>query len=100
MGDRNVGDKVSVSIFNRDFKRLKVKRVGDNALPDIQKPYNFSEMRQIAEILSQDFPHVRVDLYNNIGKINFGELTFYNASGYMKYDPDKFDYLLGSKFKI
>lgn len=100
MGDRNVGDKVSVSIFNRDFKRLKVKRVGDNALPDIQKPHNFSEMCQTAEILSQDFPHVRVDLYNNKGKINFGELTFYNASGYMKYEPDKFDYLLGSKFKI
>ena len=57
-------------------------------------------MIEYAEILSKDFPHVRVDFYNIKGKIIFGEMTFYNASGYTKFEPDNFDYILGEKFKI
>ena len=55
-------------------------------------------MIEIAEILSKDFPHVRVDLYNIKGKITFGELTFYNSSGYTVFNPDNFDYILGENF--
>lgn len=56
-------------------------------------------MMKIAETLSSDFPHVRVDLYNIDGRIVFGELTFFNASGYMIFTPDEFDFELGEKFK-
>lgn len=55
-------------------------------------------MLEYAECLSEDFPHVRVDLYNVDGKIYFGELTFYHASGYQKFIPDAFDFELGNKF--
>jgi hypothetical protein len=57
-------------------------------------------MVNYAEKLSKKFPHVRVDLYSIEGNIIFGELTFFNASGYMKFEPDKFDYELGEKFKL
>jgi hypothetical protein len=57
-------------------------------------------MVKIAHILCQGFPHVRVDLYNLKGQVIFGELTFYNASGYVPFDPDEFDYLLGKKFEL
>ena len=50
----------------------------------IKKPENYEDMIEIAKLLSEDFPHVRVDLYNLNGKIIFGELTF-NASGYQIY---------------
>jgi hypothetical protein len=33
-------------------------------------------------------------------KIYFGEMTFFDGSGYMKFEPDKFDYELGEKFKL
>lgn len=55
-------------------------------------------MIKYAKILSEDFPHVRVDLYNINGKIFFGELTFYDASGYVDYG--NFDFVLGNKFKL
>ena len=55
-------------------------------------------MVEIARQLSSDFPHVRVDLYNVEGKIIFGELTFYDGSGYMSYDPDSFDIEMGRLF--
>ena len=100
MGDRVVGEKVKVSILDENFIKMPVHRVGDAQYDAFMQPSNFTEMKRIAEKLSQDFPHVRVDLYNNKGKIYFGELTFYNASGYMKYDPDTADYMFGKEFKL
>ena len=98
MSERLIGESVKVNIYNRNFNKLNVMRVGDLPAGRMCKPKNYFRMVEIAEQLSKDFPHVRVDLYNVNGNILFGELTFYNASGYMKYDPDKFDYMLGNKF--
>ena len=95
MGDREVGKSVKVSVFDRNFNKLPVLREGDAEFPDVKKPAHFDDMVMIAELLSTDFPHVRVDLYNINGIIYFGELTFFNASGYMKYCPDSFDYRIG-----
>lgn len=46
------------------------------------------KMVQLAEKLSSEFPAVRVDFYYFDGKIYFGELTFYHASGYQKITPN------------
>lgn len=86
-------------IFNDRFEQLPyfkndVGRI-DNYL---EKPPKFDEMVFIAKKLSQDFPHVRVDLYNIDGKIYFGELTFYDTSGYETFTPDEFDWILGRQF--
>ena len=40
------------------------------------------------------------NIYNVNGKIIFGELTFFPASGYKKFSDDKFDYILGEKFVL
>lgn len=66
----------------------------------LPRPQNFDKMIEIARILSKPFPHVRVDLYNIKGHIIFGELTFFSASGYYIFTPDKFDYILGKKFLL
>ena len=75
-------------------------RVGDDDIGEVEKPSNYSEMLLVAQTLSKDFPHARVDLYNVNGRILFGELTFYNASGYMNYEPDEFDYAVGKNFNL
>ena len=100
MGERIIGESVKVGIFDEKFNLLPVRRVGDELYKEFIKPDNYEEMKRITEILAQDFPHVRVDLYSVNNKILFGELTFYNASGYMKYEPDEFDYNIGKKFKL
>lgn len=66
----------------------------------IDKPQNLDEMLKIANILSEDFPYVRVDLYNCSGKIYFGELTFYPWSGYVSFMPDDTDFMLGRNFEL
>ena len=62
------------------------------------KPENLDLMLDVARQLSKDFPFVRVDLYNVDEEIYFGELTFYPWTGYVQFDPDEFDFELGSYF--
>lgn len=88
-----------MGFFDRDFNLLPVCRKDFEAIKEQpNKPKNYEKMIEIAESLSKRFPHVRVDLYNINGEIFFGELTFFNASGYMEFEPDEFDYMIGDKF--
>lgn len=64
----------------------------------IEKPSNYNKMLEVASKLCEDFPAVRVDLYNINGNIYFGELTFFPWSGYVQYNPDSFDFEMGDKF--
>lgn len=66
----------------------------------LKKPINYDKMLEIAEKLSADFPHVRVDLYNIDGKIYFGEMTFFHGSGYIEFEPHEFDFVIGEKFVL
>ena len=58
------------------------------------------EMLEIAKNLSKDFPQVRVDLYECNGKIYFGELTFFDGSGFYQFDPDEWDEYWGSRLQL
>ena len=62
---------------------------------ELVKPKNFEEMISVAKSLSDDFPYVRVDLYNLDGRIVFGEMTFYPADGRVDFHPDKFNRIIG-----
>lgn len=101
IAERYFEDGMKIGIYDLEFNRLPYKDSDGGELRyDIEKPNNFEKMIEIAEKLSEDFPQVRVDLYNIEGKIVFGELTFYDGSGYSKYIPDEFDFILGKQFKL
>lgn len=58
------------------------------------RPVNFDKMIEVAATLSEGHKFVRVDLYNIAGKIYFGELTFFPASGFGFFlTPDQDSYL-------
>lgn len=59
-------------------------------------PDNLGEMIQLSERLSANTPFLRVDFYNISGKIFFGELTFFPASGWGKFTADDYDIMLGN----
>jgi hypothetical protein len=85
-----------------DTKWNKVRVASENARidEDAPKPENLDEMLEIAAKLSEDFPFARIDLYSLAGKVYFGEITFYPWSGYMEFEPDEFDFVLGEKFNM
>lgn len=98
---RKFGGFTPFVTLDADYNKLTVRYLNEDILNDIPaKPNNFDEMKAVAERLSERFPYVRVDLYNENSKILFGELTFFQASGYNKFDPDEFDYQLGEMFTL
>lgn len=61
----------------------------------ILPPPCFEEMIEIAEKLSLGHKFIRVDLYNVAGKIYFGELTFFPASGLGPFTSREWDEKIG-----
>ncbi|WP_195438754.1 ATP-grasp fold amidoligase family protein [Parabacteroides goldsteinii] len=94
--DRNICHKRN--FYDTNWKKIDVECEYPTSDKNITPPPMLSEMIDLAEKLSKDFPHVRVDLYNVNHKIIFGELTFYSSSGYTSFIPDNFDFELGKLF--
>ena len=100
ISDRKPGEYALLGIYDINFNKLPIYRCDEHrAKKAVPKPQNYEIMVEIARKLSEEFPQVRVDLYNIDGKIYFGELTFYDGSGYFHYDPDEFDFEMGQCFK-
>lgn len=78
---------------------------GESALPPIEshievKPKNFDEMCKIARTLSKETKFLRVDLYNVDGKIYFGEMTFYPASGMGHFTSTEWEIKVGDMLNL
>lgn len=65
----------------------------------VPKPSCLKEMIKYAEILSEDFEVVRVDLYISNSKIYFGELTFTSNGCRMAYFTEKILNEMGNQIK-
>lgn len=63
-------------------------------------PGNIKEMIELAEKIAEPLKFARVDFYSNNGKIYFGEITLYPASGMDVFDPEEWDYKLGSMLNL
>ena len=96
--DRFSGHKRN--IYDLKWKNLNIETDCLQIDREIPKPKNLDEMIAIARKLSEDFPAVRVDLYDIKGEIIFGELTFYPWSGYVQFFPDTFDFEVGKLFPL
>ncbi len=94
--DRNSDKPTKADYFDRDFKWLDFKWGYEHADICPHKPTKYKEMLHIAEKLSQGLPHVRVDLYECNGNIFFGELTFFDGSGFDRFEPPEWDETLGN----
>ena len=98
--DRNTDKPTRADYFDRDFNWLDFTWGYSHAEVHPQKPEQFEKMVAIAEWLSKELPHIRVDLYDCNGKIYFGELTFFDGSGFDKIEPLEWDYKIGEMLKL
>ncbi len=71
--------------------------ISDEIMP---KPDYLEELLHVSSVLSEGFPHVRVDFYVIGGKLYFGEMTFTSSSGTSDIKPKSFDYYLANKFVL
>ena len=88
-------DHVKFDYFDLEFNHLDIKQKYPHAQNTLRKPETFDKMIEFSKILSKGFPHVRVDFYEVDGRLYFGELTFYHFSGFMPFEPSKWDKTFG-----
>lgn len=71
-----------------------------NAENLISRPSTFEIMKRSAALLSAGFPFLRVDFYEVNGKMYFGELTFFPASGFGVFEPNEWNEVIGEMIKL
>lgn len=99
--DRKMGVSAKLGIFTPEMKRIQAYRYDEEPLDfDISKPDKWNEMIKIAEQIAKPFPEARIDLYCVNSNIYFGEITFFDGSGYQRFVPDSFDFECGQLFDI
>lgn len=93
-------EETKFDFFDAEFRHLDIKNGHPNASVSIAKPETFKQMKMLAEKLSQNIPHLRVDFYEVNGKVYFGELTFTHWSGFVPFEPKEWDYKFGEWLKL
>jgi hypothetical protein len=66
----------------------------------IKRPQTLETMLKISKVLSEGFPHVRIDFYEVNKKVIFGEMTFFHGNGFEKFKPKEFEVTMGEMIKL
>ncbi len=100
MINQDRGIHTRADYFDEDYNWLDFTWGYDHA--DIRpiKPNNYEQMFSLAEKLSVGTTELRVDFYQVNNKVYFGELTFFDGSGFDKITPVEWDRKLGSWIKL
>lgn len=102
ISDRSSDEKID--FYDMEWKRLigLIGLIGltpssriSNSKSAIPCPRSFAEMKRMASVLSSGIPFARIDFYDINGKAYFGEITFFPASGFGYFRPDKWNETLG-----
>lgn len=88
------------NFYDMDWNLQMIKYGYPIDYSDISRPDCFDEMKKIAMILSADFRHVRIDMYNTGGKVLIGEMTFTPTAGYKDFYPEQINTILGEMICI
>ena len=97
-------DKAECMVYDKEWHSHPEYLVSSTSFSIIHypvpKPKCLSEMLDIAKILSEGHPQMRVDLYEVDNKVYFGELTMTAACGLMNHFTNDFLELMGSKIVL
>ena len=88
-------NKVCFDYYDMHLRHLNLKQGGDNYKGEVKLPQHFEEMKAIEAKISKNIPHVRTDFYEINNKVYFGELTFFDSSGFARFEPEEWDEKLG-----
>lgn len=89
-------DGLTEDFFDTNWKHLNIARAAHpNSSELVQRPSRLDEMINMSKKLSQNKRFVRVDFYEVSGRLFFGEMTFYPASGLEHFSPESVDYAWG-----
>ena len=97
------GDKTpneSIDYFDTDWNLLPIKQNFPNSKTHLPCPNILEEMLTLSKKLSKGYAFLRVDWYIVEGKLKFSEFTFYSDAGFAAFEPEEWDYTLGSWLEL
>jgi glycosyltransferase len=86
--------------FDMNWKLIDMTESGHRVDSTISKPKQLKKMVELSKKLSKNIPFIRVDWYEIGDKLYFGELTFYPASGFEKFEPKEWNKKIGDMLSI
>lgn len=90
----------SQDFYDTSWNKLPIKQGPPMSNTEKDRPIFLDNMIELSRILSADIPHIRVDWYCTNDQLYFGEMTFYDASGFAPFEPQRWDEIIGSWLKI
>ena len=85
------------TFYDREWEKLPINQKSYGVISDeiSERPVLLGKMIELSEILAEDIPHLRVDWYIVDNNLYFGEITFYDASGFDAFIPEEYNYIIG-----
>ena len=95
-------DNHTQAFYDRDWNLTNISQVsyGKIVTKIVEPPKLLEEMICLSEVLAKDIPHVRVDWYIVNNHLFFGEMTFFDSSGFDEFIPNEYNIIIGSWIKL
>lgn len=92
---------IKEDFYDISWKKLDVERPESRTSNnDLTIPKELSKMIDFSKKLSENTSFMRTDFYEVDGRLYFGEITLYPASGFSKFSPEKWDEEFGKWLEI
>ncbi|MCX0371595.1 glycosyl transferase [Clostridium perfringens] len=82
--------------YDEKWNKTQISQEGTRSDYISEKPRDFENMIKLSEKLANNINHVRIDWFVTNNKLYFGEITFFDGSGFYPFDNKEDDYLIGS----
>ena len=89
-------DAHTQDFYDCNWNKLDIRQGSPMSNTVMEKPSCIDEMCALTQKLSNIAPHVRIDWYFVNNRVYFGEITFFDGSGFDKFEPQEWDDKLGS----
>lgn len=83
------------NFYDMDFSPVDINHGSKRHSPEFERPAAFDKMKELAALLSEGMPFVRVDFFYVEGHIYFGEFTFFDWGGSRAFGSYEQDLELG-----
>lgn len=96
--DRHSNDGIKTAYYDTNWNKLFKDAHYETC--DFERPPHLDEMIQLSRNLAQGFAFVRVDWYESMRGLLFGEMTFTAASGTENLDPPEWNRIMGDRIDL
>lgn len=87
--------------YDTNWEKIDLKRPDhDSSYKAMDRPKELDKMLAFSEKLAEKHPFMRTDFYEVNGALYFGEITMYPASGFSKFEPEKWDNTFGNWIEL